>query len=98
MNLQAIKEIIDNAHTDESWEMRLLKEIANDSQAIWHVLTMLAAEREKNSALITDLNFELSRAHLALTIPKQQPFVYDQVIKFYQQGRIRHCFKMEGLE
>jgi hypothetical protein len=98
MNLQAIKSIVENAHADESWEVRLLKEIANDSQAIWHVLTMLAAEREKNGALITDLNFELSRAHLALTMPKQQPFVYEEVIKFYKQGRINHCFKMEGLE
>jgi hypothetical protein len=96
MNLESIKKIVNSP--SENWETLLLKEIANDNNAIGHVLTMLAAEREKNGALITELNFELSRAHLALTMPKQQPFVYEEIMKFYKTGKVRHCYKMEGLE
>jgi hypothetical protein len=96
MNLESIKKIVNTP--SENWEMLLLKEIAEDNNAIWHVLTMLAAEREKNNALITEINFELSRAHLSLSMPKQQSFVYGEIMKFYKTGKIKHCYKMEGLE
>lgn len=99
MNRERLKEIINNDLIQE-WEAEIIKEIANDQNAISFVLIMLNAERSQNKSLITELNMQLSRAHLALEEPdiNKDGFVQKQIHDFYKLGKIKHCYKMEGLE
>lgn len=93
MNLEKIKEIVGGG--SPAWQTLLLKEIATDQNAIAHVLTMLNEERHQNKELITELNFQLSRAHIALESPKvnKDGFVQKEITKFYEAGKINHCYK-----
>jgi hypothetical protein len=95
MNLENIKMIVNAGLLN--WDKLLLLEIAKDPQAIPMLLTLLDNERKENSELITDINFQLSRAHLALEQPEvnKGDFVQKEIRKFYKEGRINHCFKMD---
>lgn len=95
MNLENIKKIVNGGHPN--WKALLLNEIASDPQAIGYVMEMLDYERKENKQLITDLNFELSRAHLAIVHPEanKEGFVQKEITKFYDSGRIGHCFNMK---
>jgi len=92
MNLENIKSIVCSG--DPNWELLLLSEIAKDKAAIPKILNMLNEERLSNQLLITELNFQLSRAHVALVEPKvnKDQFVQNEIKKFYQTGKISHCF------
>lgn len=96
MNLENIKKIVNGGHPN--WKALLLNEIASDPQAISYVMQMLDYERKENKQLITDLNFELSRAHVAIVNPEvnKEGFVQKEITKFYDSGRIGHCFNMKG--
>lgn len=95
MKLERIKSIVNDGY--ENWQQLLLEEVAKDRHAIQHVLTMLAAEREETSQLTTDLNAQLSRAHVALENPaiNKDGFVQKEIRKFYKEGRISHCYNMD---
>ncbi|HYE67512.1 MAG TPA: hypothetical protein VEA58_02810 [Anaerovoracaceae bacterium] len=74
----------------------MLKEIANDPDAIPKIMQMLDEERRTNKNLVTDLNFQLSRAHVVLEAPEMNKgeFVAAEIRKFYETGRIGHCYNM----
>jgi hypothetical protein len=95
MNLAAIKEIINSDAIN--WENLLLEEIAKDVNAIPSLLNILHAERQNNAQLITDLNSQLSRAHVAIENPQvnKDGFVQKEIRNFYAEGRINHCFNMD---
>jgi len=92
MNLQDIKAIVNSGLPN--WENMLLEEIAKDKNAIPMVMRMLDTERHENGKLVTDLNAELSRAHVALENPEvnKDGFVQKEIRKFYAQGRVNHCY------
>lgn len=98
MNLENIKFIVNSGF--DTWESLLLAEIAKDKDAIPHLLAILNNEREENSSLIIDLNFQLSRAHTIIENPElnKNNFVQKEIRAFYKEGRIKHCYKIDGLE
>lgn len=92
MNLDRIKAIVNAG--GENWKTKLLEEIAQDKDAIPYLLRILNAERHDNQELITDLNFQLSRAHVILDSPElnKGAFVQEEIRKFYAEGRVNHCY------
>ncbi len=66
MNLKAIRQVIESDLPDEEKEGAIIKILAEDKNVIPLVMEILEAEREKKSELISDMNAELSRAHIFL--------------------------------
>jgi F0F1-type ATP synthase delta subunit len=65
MDIKKIKSVIDNeTHSDEQKESLIINILAKDKSAIPVVMKILEAERENNIELISDMNLELSRAHI----------------------------------
>lgn len=94
MNLDNIKAIVNSGK--ENWKQLLYQELATDESAIVTIVQILGAERSQKQQLITDLNFQLSRAHVALEEPKanKDGFVQKEIRKFYEEGRVNHCYNM----
>lgn len=70
MNLQFIKEIIDNQHLSFDIKNKMiLNVIAEDKKCIPYLMELLEIERKQNRELITDMNLELSRADVHIQEP-----------------------------
>lgn len=97
MNIKKITEIVnDPLYTDDIKEHLIIAVLADDKNVIPTILDILAVEREKKRQLISDMNFQLSRAHCAIEVPKlnKEHFVEKEIIKFYHKNKeeVRHCF------
>jgi hypothetical protein len=95
MNLDNLKNIIDNPIlTDNQKRNAIYEELSKDENAIITILMTIDAERKNKKQLIADLNVLLSKSHVALEEPKlnKDNFVQKEISKFYDSGRIGHCF------
>lgn len=99
MNLQNIKEILDNPIlTENQQRTAIYKELSKDKNSITTILMILDAERKRNDALIADLNLYLSKANVVLQAPKlnKDGFVQKEIAEFYNSGRINECFPKQN--
>jgi|TARA_Y100000310_G_C20704425_1_gene834171 hypothetical protein len=102
MEITEIKNIVNSDLPDQYKERALLKVLAKDDDIIPNMLEILKIERETKKDLLTDINLELSRAHLYIEradVKKDdkqfsKSFVLDEIASFYvkYKGRISHCF------
>lgn len=92
MNLQNIQAIVNSGQLN--WKLLLYEELATDKDALPTLLGILNAERTEKEQLITDLNFQLSRAHIVIEHPElnKDNFVSAKIKEFYKEGRINHCY------
>lgn len=92
MNLENIRAIVNSGFPN--WKQRLYEELAKDPSAIPTLLGILNAEREEKASLITELNFQLSRAHMGIEHPEvnKEGFIQKEIRDFYKTKRIGHCF------
>jgi len=96
MNIDKIKEVVNNNAIPNEYKQELILSVVSESKdAIAHVLTMLRYERETKNNLIDKLNLLLSKAHTGLEEPKlnSDGFMQDEILEFYKEGHIGHCFK-----
>lgn len=109
MNLADIKEIINNpVLPDPTKETMIIMSLSQDPKIIPDILQILNQERIFTNGLITEMNLELSRAHIFIddlefeNVKKEtkrsgsftQTFVLDKIAEFYikYKNNIRHCF------
>lgn len=95
MKLENIQAIVNSGNAN--WKQLLYEELATDESAIITILQILGAERSEKKQLITDLNFQLSRAHTVIETPElnRDGFVQKEIRKFYKEGRVNHCYKID---
>lgn len=101
--IKKIKEILnDPIYPDDVKKQLMFEEIAKDKDAIPAILSILSSERRKKKELISEMNLQLSRAHIALEKGKpakrglnSDRFVEKEIEKFYilNHDQIGHCFK-----
>jgi predicted transcriptional regulator len=105
MNVKVIKEIVNNNLLPNDVKRSLIiGVIADDVNAIPDILDILNAERANKKELITDMNLELSKAHIYIDEYTESAkmeksnfnkgFMLDNISKFYikYQSKITHCF------
>lgn len=98
MNLDHIKQIVNSSVlTDAEKQEFILSIIAQDENAIKHVLFMLYEERKQKSELLTEMNLLLSKAHAGLENRKlnKDNFIQKEIDKFYEKYKnlVSNCFK-----
>ncbi len=110
MNINKIKEIINNDSLTDSYKRSLiLSVIAKDMNALPDLISILQEERIRNWDLIKDSNAELSRALTVLNddnltagknVICDPKWVVGEIIKHYIKWKdVVMCnFKIEGLE
>lgn len=65
MDLKELKKVLDNPTTTDDQKQQLIVGIlAHDKNAMPLIIQILQKERQTNNDLITDMNLELSRAHI----------------------------------
>ena len=100
MNIKLIRQAINSKLGDELTKMLIIDILAKDKDVIHDVLQIIAREREVKTELITELNFELSRAETGLDKPElnKDRFMNKEIKKFYikYQDHVGHCFKNYG--
>ena len=65
MNLVELKKVLNNdLISDEHKQTLIVKILAHDKNAMPLIIQILQQERKTNHELITDMNIELSRAHV----------------------------------
>lgn len=97
MNLKKIQEIINDGFLpNESKEQMILNVLSEDENLIPQLLEILEYERKRKKKLLSEMNLELSRAHLTIEKPEinEKNFVFNKIVKFYHKNedQIRHCF------
>jgi len=104
MDIQELKQIIDSDIPISVKENLIIDSLAKDETVVTTIVKVLSKERETNKELITDMNLELSRAHVYIDMrPELKPeskenfnknFVMDKIAKFYvnYKSLISHCF------
>lgn len=105
MNVKEIKEIVNlNNVSDDIKESLIIKTLASDEKIIPLIMDILNTEREQNKDLLTDMNLELSRAHIYIDErpeskvegkdPFNKGFILDKISEFYikYKENITHCF------
>jgi len=96
MNLQKLKEILnEKLLTDSDKELLIINEIAKSENVIPTILNILESERKQKEELTLKLNLLLSKAHTGLEEPKlnKNGFMQKEILEFYKEGKIGHCFK-----
>ncbi len=103
MNFKKLKEALDQELLPDGAKRHLVLQIlSEDEKLIPDLLQILQFERERKSKLLTEMNFQLSRAHLGLeyaTFKKKgvngDRFMEKEITKFYidHEDEIGHCFK-----
>jgi hypothetical protein len=96
MDLKKIKQILDESlFSDSQKKLLIFDEIAKSEDAIPTILSILESERKTKEELIIDLNLLLSKAHTGLEEPEfnKDGFMQKEILEFYKQKRIGHCFK-----
>lgn len=105
MNVSIIKEIVNNKMMpDDVKQLLIIGVLADDENVIPDILDVLDKERKNRKELITDMNLELSRAHIYIDEYTESAkmekarfnkgFILDNISKFYIKytGKIIHCF------
>ena len=103
MNLKKIREILEQGlFPDDVKERMILKVLSEDENLIPQLLQILEHERNRKKKLLTEINFQLSRAHVGLEAGKFDKkglngdrFMEKEITKFYidNQEHIGHCMK-----
>ncbi len=98
MDLDLLKQIVNSSLPDEVKEHKIIGVLAADENALPEMMKVLESERRVKRELITDMNVELSRAHVFIdlkiieNLPKHKNghsegftkgFVMDEIEKFY---------------
>ncbi len=98
MDLVELKQILNSDSSDEVKKSQVINCLAKDKEVIPVIMRMLEREREIKSELITDMNHELSRAHVFIDDFMPEPvklkkgetmigfdknFVLDKIAEFY---------------
>lgn len=101
MNLSAIKKVLDSKLLPkEAKEKAIIAILATDREVIPRILSILNEERKGNRELISNMNLELSRAHVFIDQEGKKVgnltknVVSDMIAKFYIENkeRVTHCF------
>jgi len=104
MDLETIKSIINSDKDNLVKEAAIIKILSKDKNVIPFIMNILNEERYLKNNLISDMNQELSRAHIYLDGYDGQnkkkagsftrEFVIDKISEFYIKytGSITHCF------
>lgn len=107
MNYEKIENIVNSSVPQAHKERLILECLAEDEHVIPDILRILQSEREIKKELITDMNAELSRAHVYIygrpeskteaADPFNKPFVMSEIKKFYLKYKdyISHCFNFK---
>jgi len=102
MDIKSLKEIVNSEAPDK--EAQIIKLLASDENALPIMLEILQEERQAKEELITDMNLQLSRAHIYIeerveneTESKgsfNKEFITDEIAKFYfkYKSLVTHCF------
>lgn len=97
MNLERLKLILNQQCDPFLIEDMLIEELAKDEKVVSLVLELLDKEREQKKNLITEMNFQLSRADVGLDNKKfnKDNFIQAEIKSFYEKfkGMVGHCFK-----
>lgn len=103
MNLKKIQQVLDQGlFPDDVKERMILKILSEDETLIPQLLQILEYERQRKKKLLTEINFQLSRAHVGLEVAKFDKkglngdrFMEKEITKFYidNQEQIGHCMK-----
>lgn len=100
MNIEKIKAIVNSSQPDITIRGLLLLAIAEDERAIPDLLAILEAERAAKKELITELNFQLSRADTIIESPElnKDKFVRKEISAFYKKFShlVSHCYRQKG--
>lgn len=104
MDIDKIKEIVNSDSSVLLKESQLIEHLSSDKNCIPTLLRILERERSNNKELITDMNLELSRAHIYIDMRAESKsenkesfnkgFVLDEIAKFYFKYKqvVTHCF------
>ncbi len=104
MNIDKIKTIVNSGIDHDTMRRFIIEVIADDENVIPMVMQILDAERSARKELITDLNLNLSRAHIYIEERPEskkeskncfnKTFVIDKIAEVYikYKGAIQHCF------
>lgn len=102
MDLNRLKDILNSSNSDDMKRHMIIKVLADDEAVIPDILDLLAYERKRKKKLITEINFQLSRAHIALEKGKFDKkglngdhFIEKEIEGFYHSfsDQVGHCFK-----
>lgn len=97
MNIEKIKKIVNSGQPDVTIRSLLLLAISEDERAIPDLLGILEAERVTKKELITELNFQLSRADTIIESPElnKDKFVRKEIASFYKKFAhlVSHCYR-----
>jgi hypothetical protein len=105
MDIKKITLIVNSTHlSDESKESLILECLSKDEEVIPIIMKILSRERSDKKELITDMNAELSRAHIYIDMRPESKeegkdsfnkgFILDEIAKFYikYKSYVTHCF------
>ncbi len=68
MDLELLKQIINSSLPDDVKEHKIIGVLAADDNALPEMMKVLESERSVKRRLITDMNVELSRAHIFIDL------------------------------
>jgi len=104
MNIKKLKSIINSELPEYVIESQVINLLAKDKNVIPDILKILESERNLKNDLITDMNLELSRAHIYIELSTEtkkqakdsfnKSFVINEIKNFYTKykSNIKHCF------
>ena len=104
MDIDIIKDIVNAESSYEIKKIQLIEHLATSKDCIPTLLRILDRERSNNKELITDMNLELSRAHIYIDMRAESAaerkqdfnkgFILDEIAKFYFKYSkvVTHCF------
>lgn len=104
MDIRALQLVINSSIPDEHKEDEILKILSKDESIILYMFKILEEERKLKKELISDMNLELSRAHIYIdTRPEvkseekkdfNKGYVIDKIAQFYIKYKdvVTHCF------
>ena len=98
MNLKSIKEVVNSESLSDAQKINSILQIfSEDKDFLPKVLKVIQIERDFNKELITECNFQLSRADIGLEKPmlNEDNFINNEIKSFYMnyKGFVGHCFK-----
>ena len=101
MNLKSIKEVVNSESLSDAQKINSILQIfSEDKDFLLEVLKVIQIERDFNKELITECNFQLSRADIGLEKPmlNEDNFINNEIKSFYMnyEGFVGHCFKDYG--
>lgn len=106
MNIEAIKKIVNSPFmADQQIRAEIFNLLAKDEDIIIDLLTILETERRLKKELLTDMNLQLSKAHIYINSTEEskdekkrsfnKTFIVGEILSFYikYKDSVKHCFK-----